>query len=467
VNLTVSGLGCDDKSLENLDARSRLVMAVLQELEVPDSKWTPLLETLQLKESNLPLSWSQADGALLRGSGLLLKVQAERTMYENEYKSIVEACPNWGEMHSLQQFLQTGGMVGAQGSGEEAIIPFFDLVNHDNAPNAEIGNVQDEGIFALVSTRAIHEGEEIVISYTDGPADLSTFSRYGFVDDKAVATGNVLFPACIPPSLMGIAEDAKAVEGEAFEGFSPELFPCCEDSAHDLSDKACFAGRVRQPKAAASFPFLVGPIKKDGTQGQQKEESEGDLSELLVRFRTLVTDAGFSQKCSKESLDTSRPTSMGSELLVMRLLKSLLDAHLDESAWVAGSGKPPPAAASAEQSNVQLVRKVMRLERGVFKWYAEAADFVMNFLELYESDGAEALKKGLCERFPHKAKKVKGKLDDFGRFDWFVERVLAPLAFLPNMEKDEACSVKEASYKMKAKECKEVLQAAEGHHSEL
>merc|ERR1712205_96595 len=110
----------------------------------PNTKWKPMLDTLKLEDSDLPVSWPPADIALFRGSGLQLKVQAEQRIYETEYKTLIEACPAWGERFSAQQFLQVGGLVGTQGSGEEAIIPFFDLVNHDNNPNAEIGNVQDE-----------------------------------------------------------------------------------------------------------------------------------------------------------------------------------------------------------------------------------------------------------------------------------------------------------------------------------
>merc|ERR1719424_1930976 len=105
-------------------------------------------------------------------------------------------------------------------------------------------------------------------------ADLTSLARYGFVDDESVHKATTLFPGCIPPTLIETAEKRMEEWGESFQGFSPELQPCCGQGiqpveADHRADKACYAGNVRTPVPMRSFMFTLGPILADGTQGPQ------------------------------------------------------------------------------------------------------------------------------------------------------------------------------------------------------
>jgi len=485
MKVSLAGYDCDDFDFDKIDARSKLIIGVLAEMEDPDSKWKKYFEHVDLEESDSPLSWSKESLALFRGSGMLLKVHNEIDLYERDYESIKEGCSAWTDKYSLQQFMKGGSLVVTRAAGEAKIIPFLDLVNHDSSPNAEIAFVEDEKIYALVSLRMIREGEEVTISYTDGPADLGTVTRLGFMDDKPVAVASFIFPGCIPPSLFSQFEETKKSHPQ-LDGFSPELHHCAVDPAQKKvvvekqnNDKACYAYRVLRPTVpfkASVFPFQLGPIKKDGSLDMTdgKKGSEVDIGELITRFRTLVIDSGFliehcTASLKERDFEVNKPTSMSGELRVMQLFKDLLEAHMDASAWVMGSGKPPAPSADARPEHVQVVKKAHRVERGVFTWYVEAVDFTLNFLELYEEDGPEALKNALCERLPDKAKKVKGKLNDFGRFDWLVQNVLAPLAFAPYMEDGRGCGVKQAVFKMGKADCEKKAPEPkeEGKHTEL
>lgn len=213
-----------------------------------------------------------------------------------------------------------------------------------------------------------------------------------------------------------------------------------------------------------TFTFNLGPIMPDGTLGKPQSYFKSDESplEVLHRFRTLVADSGYvNDKCSQTELDVARPISMASELLVMSLFKSLLAAHLDETAWVSGNGKPPPPADTAPESRVELARKALAIERGVFQWYVASIIFAEEYLR---SPSAEVLQKRLCSAFLQKAKKSKPK--DISKYSWLVDHVLAPLAFLQKAENGEPCSVKQTKYTLKAKVCKEILQPKEGGHGE-
>lgn len=188
---------------------------------------------------------------------------------------------------------------------------------------------------------------------------------------------------------------------------------------------------------------------------------------MLHRLRTLVMDSGLTHKCPRDKSDTDSPISMASELYVMRLFKTVIAAHLGETAWahVAG-GTPPPPADTAIESRVELVRKGMVVERGVFNWYVAAANFVDEHLQL---PTAEALQQKLCTDFFWHRARPKAKPQGFSKYVWMVENVLAPLAFRQNLEDGEPCGVKQATYQLKPKECKVVLKRAkeDGHGGEL
>merc|ERR1719378_1212136 len=101
------------------------------------------------------------------------------------------------------------------------------------------------------------------------------------------------------------------------------------------------------------------------------------------------------------------PVSMAGELLVLRLLKSLINSHLAQSGWAVRKGVlPPPPANKAKNEHIELVRKAHISERGVFQWYLGAIAFAEQYLELPDP---EELQKKLCEDLAPLFEKKEGK----------------------------------------------------------
>merc|ERR1719352_1396290 len=109
-------------------------------------------------------------------------VLRDTDLLERDYKDLTESCPDFSSKFSIQEVLRAAGIVSAYGAGQESILPYLDMANHDNNPNAELVQAEDEGVFALVATRKIREGEEITQSYFEEKADVTSLTRYGFIE---------------------------------------------------------------------------------------------------------------------------------------------------------------------------------------------------------------------------------------------------------------------------------------------
>merc|ERR1719487_1353722 len=96
----------------------------------------------------------------------------------------------------------------------------------------------------------------------------------------------------------------------------------------------------------------------------------------------------------------------------------------------------------------------MMIERSVFEWYLGSIEFAESYLQL---PGTEVLKWELCSDLIKKPKKSKGVIVGIAKYAWLVEHIIAPLAFLQREENGEPCSVKKPTYKLKVKECKDIL----------
>ena len=75
------------------------------------------------------------------------------------------------------------------------MIPFIDLINHDNEPNCRL--VEDSGAICCVARRDIESGEELTHPYTQDASNRALFSRFGFVVSENPAD-RVPFPDHIP-----------------------------------------------------------------------------------------------------------------------------------------------------------------------------------------------------------------------------------------------------------------------------
>jgi hypothetical protein len=297
--------------------------------------------------------------------------------------------------------------------------------------------VQDEGIIAMISIRDIREGEEITVSYSGGtPSWTQIFALRGFVPESPLPVAKIIFPSCTPPSVLSA--------GDAGED---DLPPCCQES-EQTDDSFCFGSHVRTPDVEKTFSFSIQ--MPDTSRKKVKHTAVADLSEVFQRIRSLLADSGFLPNCPAKTLDLHRPLDMTSERKVMRIFQALLSAHLSESAWASSKGAAAPA--DVAEVHKAAAKSAHEVERPVLEWFAEFAEYADRFLQFSDP---ESLQLELCGAMLDKADKAKQeKLSEYG---WLVERILAPLAFAPRFENGEPCSVEDATYKMKAKECKELL----------
>uniref|UniRef100_A0A250Y131 N-lysine methyltransferase SETD6 n=1 Tax=Castor canadensis TaxID=51338 RepID=A0A250Y131_CASCN len=177
-----------------------LLLALLHELQAPDSPWNPYFALWpELGRLEHPMFWPEEERRrLLQGTGVLEAVEKDLTNIRSEYSSIVlpfmEAHPDLfrSGVRSVELYHQLVALVMAYSFQEPLeeeddekepnsplMVPAADILNHSANHNANLEYSAE--YLRMVATRPIPKGQEIFNTYGQ-MANWQLIHMYGFVE---------------------------------------------------------------------------------------------------------------------------------------------------------------------------------------------------------------------------------------------------------------------------------------------
>ncbi|KAM6223755.1 N-lysine methyltransferase SETD6 [Rhynchocyon petersi] len=202
-----SSIGCllerEQGALQSQSGWVPLLLALLHELQAPDSPWSPYFALWpQLDSLEHPMFWPEEERRrLLQGTGVPEAVEKDLANIRSEYHAIVlpfmEAHPQLfsSQVRSLELYQQLVALVMAYSFQEPledddddddekepnppVMVPAADILNHISNHNANLEYSPD--CLRMVATQPIPKGHEIFNTYGQ-MANWQLIHMYGFVE---------------------------------------------------------------------------------------------------------------------------------------------------------------------------------------------------------------------------------------------------------------------------------------------
>ncbi len=171
-------------------------------LELLDVKYDPghfkqpLVKCLPKLFKNVPINFTEEEKRPLKGSYALVKIQQKIEQLEREYVEFVTLLMKNDVVYpySLQDFIWARTAIitriyaikrykGTALIEDNLLCPFADMANHVIPPNTTWRYDENRDKFVVVSTKFIHEGDDIYESYGE-KCNYRYFVNYGFTVDN-------------------------------------------------------------------------------------------------------------------------------------------------------------------------------------------------------------------------------------------------------------------------------------------
>lgn len=276
------------------------MLFVLTDRKYPGSFFKPYYDILPPKLGNMPISWTQEQLDLLKGSFLVPQIKERRSAIEEDYSSICAIAPELKELCNLEEFKWARMMVCSRNFGivvnglrTAALVPYADMLNHKRPRESKWQFDDMVQSFTISSIQDMSVGAEVFDSYGQ-KCNHRFLLNYGFsVEDN--------------------------VEND---GYCPNEYPFVVSLK---SDDALF-----EEKAAV--------LRREGGSGTSRRirVSVGDMDTFkvfLALLRLVTMDEADYSSCVPAGIQSLReatmPFSVKNEAAAMNLLKSKCISALD------------------------------------------------------------------------------------------------------------------------------------------
>ena len=243
-------------------------LAFLQRF-VPDDRLMPYMATLPRMESPTfdptPDFWDPSLLERIEIPSFIAKAQELRT----DAKDVASASGcDLEELRWASWVVRTRGFTTFQTNpakrnqvrSRTVLIPFFDMINHSDDPNASIEammvpGADDESIFALQALRPIQAGDQVTIAYgTNLESSLDMMEKYGFFIPGNPADTNIDWDR-IDPQWSAIPTAAEAAPSESESATTSTATTSIESTASPSATKSF----QKSEQAVMSFrDYLMG-----------------------------------------------------------------------------------------------------------------------------------------------------------------------------------------------------------------
>jgi len=137
-----------------------------------DSFFLPYYRILPKQISNFPIFWNKKTRSLLKGSAMIEKIQDRINNFVQDYKIICSCCGGFKEEYSFNDFLFIRILVGSRNFGiridgvkRVAMVPFSDMLNHDQSPNISWFYDNNKKFFVMRTNVDISRGNIVTDTY--------------------------------------------------------------------------------------------------------------------------------------------------------------------------------------------------------------------------------------------------------------------------------------------------------------
>ena len=128
---------------------------VLEEMKNPESAWKPYFDILPIDTSNFPVLWNSEEFEWLRGTAVWQRTLNKRETFERVYNEIAREVFEFGEEHSLHEFLVARLLTDSrafkipadspESEPSSAVVPWADTCNHDSDPPTRWSIISENG----------------------------------------------------------------------------------------------------------------------------------------------------------------------------------------------------------------------------------------------------------------------------------------------------------------------------------
>lgn len=122
--------------------------------------------------TSFPIFWSEEEISWLKGSDLVRQIQDRKINIKADYDAVCRCCPDFGERHTLEDFLWCRTAVGSRNFGitvngvkRTTMVPFSDMLNHYRPRETSWTFDDSQQAFTMTSLAPIKVGQQVMDSY--------------------------------------------------------------------------------------------------------------------------------------------------------------------------------------------------------------------------------------------------------------------------------------------------------------
>ena len=178
-----------DKNLNLYSKHNWISFILLENLHKSDSMWRTYIDILPKKFDNVPIFFKKNYLNMLKGCTCLSKILSKINILQTEYKFLFNNLETF-KKYSLSEYIWARTVVITRiygvvidGIKTQALVPFADMLNHDNNPDTHWFFDDVNKVFKILSKKKFSANVPIYDSYGK-KCNSRFFVNYGFVLDR-------------------------------------------------------------------------------------------------------------------------------------------------------------------------------------------------------------------------------------------------------------------------------------------
>ena len=153
-------------------AHTQVIIYLLENLNDKECFFKPYFDILPATFNSFPIFWNEEEMTWLEGSDLVRQIEDRKANIAADYNAVCRCCPDFGERHTLEDFLWCRTAVGSRNFGitvngvkRTTMVPFSDMLNHYRPRETSWTFDDSQQSFTMTSLAPIDIGQQVMDSY--------------------------------------------------------------------------------------------------------------------------------------------------------------------------------------------------------------------------------------------------------------------------------------------------------------
>ena len=153
-------------------AHTQVIIYILENLNDPECFFKPYFDILPASFSSFPIFFNEEELSWLEGSDLVRQIEDRKANIAADYNAVCRCCPDFGERHTLEDFLWCRTAVGSRNFGitingvkRTTMVPYSDMLNHYRPRETSWTFDDSQQSFTMTSLAPIAIGQQVMDSY--------------------------------------------------------------------------------------------------------------------------------------------------------------------------------------------------------------------------------------------------------------------------------------------------------------